>query len=39
MHPQRLGDDLTHRHARIETRERILKDDLQVTTERPNLTI
>jgi hypothetical protein len=30
---QRLGDGLSHRHAWIQARERILKDDLQVAPQ------
>ncbi len=30
---QGLGDGLSHRHARIQARERILKDDLQVAAQ------
>src|SRR5579871_6489679 len=40
MHTQRLGDDLANRHARIETGQRILENDLDVPAkgfERPRL--
>src|SRR5437773_6231109 len=30
VHAQRLGDDLSHRHARVQRRVRILEDDLQL---------
>ena len=33
MQPQRLSDDLLHRHARVERGEGILKDDLQLAPE------
>ena len=33
VHPQRLLHDRADRHARIEARERILEDDLQVTAQ------
>src|SRR3546814_9294209 len=33
---QRLGDDLAHRHARIETGQRVLEDDLHVLAPGPH---
>ena len=36
MDAQRFGDDLAHGHARIETGERILKDDLHIAPQGPH---
>ncbi|MNY30863.1 hypothetical protein D3C86_1649960 [compost metagenome] len=33
MKPQRLTDDLFHRHARIERSKRVLEDDLQLAAK------
>ena len=35
--PQGLGDDLAHRHPRVERRVRILEDDLHITPNGPHL--
>ena len=32
---QRFGHDVTDRHPRVERRERILEDDLHLTSQRP----
>src|SRR4029079_6051566 len=33
VHPERLGDDLAHRHARVERRVGILENDLQLAAD------
>ena len=35
--PQRLGDDVAHRHARVQRGVRVLEDDLQAPADRPHL--
>ena len=34
VHPQGLGDELAHRHARVEAGQGVLKHDLQVLARR-----
>ena len=35
--PKRLGDDLAHRHPRVQRRVRVLEDDLDVASDRTHL--
>src|SRR2546422_4230122 len=39
MHGQRLGDDLAHRHPRIERAVRVLEDHLHLAADRPQIVV
>ena len=39
VHPQRFRDRFSHGHAWIETRERVLENDLQVAAQRPQFAL